>query len=402
MNWKRLLPLALGTLAIGTDDFIVAGLLPLMAEDLRVSLAVAGLQVVVFSLVHAFGSPILTSLTARMERKTLMLSALALFTITNALTALVNDFGMLLVMRVVAAAAGATFGPVATAIAAELTEPEHQGKAISVVVGGHTVSLVLGVPVGAAIGALMGWEAGFIFVAILSSIAVIGIMVTLPRRPGASAPSLREQFRPATSPDVALALVQTFVIIGSTFIVFTYLGSLVSALDAEKRNLASGFLLAYGVAAVVGNQVGGRLADRWGGLRTALRAVTVLGLMLACLSLVSWLPPGPSALAAAGAAVVIWGFSGWGFTPAQFSRLAQMAPTQMTMAFALNTSAIYLGAGAGAYVGSLVVDTSSVFALGWTAAGGELLGLLLLLASYRVGQSLPAAMPASAPVSRQE
>lgn len=402
MKWTRLLPLALGSFAIGTDDFIVAGLLSLMARDLRVSIALAGVQVSVFALVHALGTPIIASFTQQVERKRVLLISMGLFVVANVLTALVHDFGTLLVMRVLAAAAGATFSPVATAMAAELTEPEHRGKALSIVTGGFTVSLVLGVPIGAAIGSLSGWRAGFFFVAFLSTACVIGMAAALPRLTGSPGPSFRERFRPATSPDVALALVQTFVIIGVTFIVFTYLGSLVSALDAEHRNVAAPFLLAYGLAAMGGNVTGGRLADRWGGLPTAQRAVVVLGLALASLSLVTWLPAGPVALGVAGLIVVIWGFSGWSFTPAQFSRLAQMSPTQMPMAFALNTSAIYLGVAFGSFTGGLVIEKLSVFSLGWAAGIGEAIGFtLLLMSSRRLASVSQGDMPAPVSLPRQ-
>jgi predicted MFS family arabinose efflux permease len=402
MKWTRLLPLALGSFAIGTDDFIVAGMLPLMARDLHVTVALAGLQVTVFSLVHAIGTPIFASFTQQIERKKVLVMSMSVFILANVLTALVSSFGVLMAMRVLAAASGAIFSPVATSMAAELTPPEHRGKALSIVTGGFTVSLVLGVPIGAAIGDLAGWRAGFIFVALLSVGCVAGMVAALPRLESSAGPSFRERFRPAASPEVALALVQTFLIIGVTFIVFTYLGSLTSALDSEGRNVVAPFLLLYGLAAVGGNVVGGRLADRWGGLRTALRAVFVLGLSLAGMSMVGWLPSGPSALAAAGLVVVVWGFSGWSFTPAQFSRLAQMSPQQMPMAFALNTSAIYLGVAFGSFVGSLVLAKFSVFALGWTAAMGEAVGLLLLLASYRLPASAPpGAMPAPASPSRQ-
>lgn len=379
MNWARIFPLALGTFAIGTDNFIVAGVLPLMAEDLRISLALAGIQATVFSLVYAFGAPVLASLTERLERKTVLLTSMGLFAAANVATALVPDFVSLLVMRAFAAAAAAVFSPIAAAMAAELSHERHRGKAISVVTGGLTVSLVLGVPIGAVIGEWANWRAGFGFVAALGVFCVIGMVMALPKLEGSFAgPRFLERFRPARQADVALALTQSLVIIGSTFVTFTYLAGIIYELDVVGRNLPAAFLLVYGVAAIAGNMLGGRLADRIGALATTKRVVAVLAASLAALSLAAWLAPGPAALITAGVAVAVWGMSGWAFTPAQFSRLAQMCPTQMPMAFALNTSAIYIGAAVGAAVGSIVVSSLSVADLGWVAAAGVLIGLALL------------------------
>jgi predicted MFS family arabinose efflux permease len=371
--------LAFGTFAIGTDNFIVAGVLPLMANDLRVSLAVAGTQVAVFSIVYAVGTPILASLVSGMERKTILLVSMGVFISSNLVAACVPNFGLLLVARALAAAGAAVFGPVATATAAELTDPAHRGKAISIVTGGLTVSLVLGVPIGALIGDLAGWRAAFVFVALLGVASVIGSVFTLPQVKGVPQPGLREQILLARRSDVAGALLQSFIIIGSTFIVFTYLGSVVAAIAPLGRNLAAAFLLAYGVAAVAGNFLGGRDADARGGLGTARRAVAVLALALVSLSVIPWIGSGTGAVVAAGVAVTVWGVAGWSFTPAQFWRLGAMCPDQMPMVFGLNTSAIYLGSATGSLVGGAVVTQLSTSALGATAAAGEVIGMALLL-----------------------
>lgn len=379
MNLRRLLPLALGTFAIGTDNFIVAGLLPLMADDLRVSVAVAGTQVAVFSIVYAVGTPILASVAEGMERKRALLVSMGVFVIANLVAAAVPSFALLLLLRIVAAAGAAIFSPIATAIAAELADSAHRGRAISIVTGGLTVSLVLGVPIGVLIGELSSWRAAFIFVAVLGAVSLTGSAFTLSRMEPSYGVGFRERFRPAGRPDVAVALLQSFVIIGSTFVVFTYLGSFVPALDPQGRNVTAALLLAYGLAAVAGNLLGGRGADSCGDLSTARAAVAVLACSLGSLSLIAWIGSGTGATIAAAVAVIAWGLSGWAFTPAQFSRLGSMCPDQMPMVFALNTSAIYLGSAAGSLVGGAVVASWGVSALGLVAAVGEVIGLALLL-----------------------
>jgi predicted MFS family arabinose efflux permease len=389
MRTRRLLPLALGTFAIGTDNFIVAGVLPLMADDLRVPLAVAGTQVAVFSIVYAVGTPILATVASGVERRRLLLASMGVFIASNLMAAVAPSFGALLVARAVAAAGAAVVSPVAIAIAAELTDPAQRGEAISIVTGGLTVSLVLGVPVGALIGDVAGWRSAFVFVALLAIASVIVTAFTLPTLHSRPQPGLRERLLPARRPDVAAALLQSFVIIGSSFIVFTYLGSIVSALRPDGRDLAAPFLLAFGIAAVAGNLLGGRLADSRGGLRTVRVAVPVLASALAALSLIPRLGSGTAAVAAAAVSVTVWGLASWAFTPAQFTRLGSMCPAEMAMVFGLNTSVIYLGSATGSLVGGAVVARLSTSALGAVAAIGEVIGMALLLttASHTPGNA---------------
>lgn len=397
MNMRRIAPLAIGTFAIGTDNFIVAGILGAMADDLGVSLAAAGLQVTVFSLVYALGSPLLSALTQQAERRAVLVGSMALFAVANVLTAIAPTFGILLATRIVAAIAAGVFGPVATAAAAEQSEPEFRGRAISIVTGGLTVSIVLGVPIGVLISALSDWRGAFWFVAVLAVIAAVSTAASLPKLPGNPGPGIAERFRPMLRPAVGMTLLQSVTVIGSTFIVFTYLATLVhgTGVGGDGEFATTLIMLVFGVAAVFGNIIGGRSADRVGGTTTIRRTIAVLALALAAVSLVAQTLDGMTAYVALAVVIAVWGVSGWAFTPAQFSRLAQIDPEHMHLTFALNNSAIYVGSALGASVGGAIVSWASPGGLGWVAAGGEVLGLLLvLLAVARPALGVPAARPA--------
>ncbi|MFF2192659.1 MFS transporter [Streptomyces sp. NPDC058157] len=398
MNMRRIAPLAIGTFAIGTDNFIVAGILGGMADDLGVSLAAAGLQVTVFSLVYALGSPLLSALTQQAERRAILVGSMGLFALANVLTAIAPTFGVLLATRIVAAVAAGVFGPVATAAAAEQSEPEFRGRAISIVTGGLTVSIVLGVPIGVLISALSDWRGAFWFVAALALVAAVSTAAALPRLPGTPGPGIAERFRPMLRPAVGLTLLQSVTVVGSTFIVFTYLATLVhgTGVGGDGEFATTLIMLVFGVAAVFGNIIGGRSADRVGGTTTIRRTIVVLTLALAAVSLVAQTLDGMTAYVALAAVVAVWGVSGWAFTPAQFSRLAQIDPAHMHLTFALNNSAIYIGSALGASIGGGIVEWASAGGLGWVAAGGEVIGfLLVLLAVARPRLGVPAAPPAA-------
>ncbi|MFC5661510.1 MFS transporter [Kitasatospora misakiensis] len=148
----RLLLLALGTFAVGTDTMVMAGILGPIADDLGVSVTAAGQLVTVFALGYALLAPPLAALTARWPRRRLLLTALAVFGAANALSALAPSYGTLLATRVLAAAGAALYTPTANAVATTLVTPERRGRALATVLGGMTVATALGVPLGTWIG----------------------------------------------------------------------------------------------------------------------------------------------------------------------------------------------------------------------------------------------------------
>ncbi|MDC7337413.1 MFS transporter [Streptomyces lydicus] len=142
----RLLLLALGTFAVGTDSMVMAGILGLVARDLDVSVPAAGQIVTVFALSYAVLAPVLATAAARWPRRRLLLTALTVFTVANALSAVAPTYPILLATRVLAAAGAALYTPTANAVATTLVPPERRGRALATVLGGMTVATALGVP----------------------------------------------------------------------------------------------------------------------------------------------------------------------------------------------------------------------------------------------------------------
>ena len=172
--------LALGAFAVGTDKFVVAGVLPTIAADLSVSVAAAGHLVTAFALTFAIGAPLLATLTASWRRRHILIATLLVFSLANLGAATSATFTQLLVARVLAALAGSLFVPTATAVVAELAPAEYRGRAIAVVMTGLTVAILLGVPIGAWIAAAADWRASFAFVGAIGLLALAGVALTLP------------------------------------------------------------------------------------------------------------------------------------------------------------------------------------------------------------------------------
>src|SRR5215469_318373 len=173
----RIYLLAVGTFALGTDLFVIAGVLPSIAQDRSVSIDTAGLLVTVFSLVYGFGAPVLAATTSHISRQKLLLIVLLGFSVANLLSAISPTFPILMLTRIIAACFAALYTPAATAVAAALASPERRGQALAIVLGGLTAATVLGVPIGTALGKYFGWRAPFLFVAALGMLAFVMLLI---------------------------------------------------------------------------------------------------------------------------------------------------------------------------------------------------------------------------------
>ncbi|HLW91778.1 MAG TPA: MFS transporter, partial [Roseiarcus sp.] len=158
----RLLPLVMSAFAIGTETFMITGVLPTIAADLGVSSAAAGSLVTIFALAYAFGSPLLAVVTAGIERKRLLLLAIGAFALANFLAALAPSFLWLAAARVLLALTAGTFMPAATAFATAAHEPTRRGRAVALIYSGMTLATVVGVPVGTFIAAAASWRMTFV------------------------------------------------------------------------------------------------------------------------------------------------------------------------------------------------------------------------------------------------
>ncbi|ANY67395.1 MFS sugar transporter [Paenibacillus sp. BIHB 4019] len=267
INQKRsilaLLALAVSAFAIGTTEFISVGLLPLISEDLQVSLPTAGLTVSLYALGVTIGAPILTSLTSSLSRKTLLMWIMLIFIIGNSLAAASASIEVLLIARIVSAFSHGLFMSIGSTIAADLVPANRRASAISIMFSGLTVATVTGVPLGTFIGQLWGWRTAFVAIVIVGVLAFIAIMLLIPGdlRKGARS-SFKDQLQLVKNGRLLLLFAITALGYGGTFVVFTYLSPLLQQITGFKSGTVTVILLVYGIAIALGNMIGGKLANR--------------------------------------------------------------------------------------------------------------------------------------------
>jgi len=362
---------------LGTTEFVIAGLLPELAADLRVSLPRAGLLISAFAVAMAVGAPLLTIATLRLPRRATLLGALALFVAGQVLGAVAGDYTTLLVARVVTAAATGAFWAVAGVVAVSAVAPAYRARALSLLLGGLTTANVLGVPLGTLLGQQLGWRATFWAIGAAAAVAAVGMWFSLPRggrAPGPAQAGVRAELRAFTSGRLWLALGTTAVFEAGMMGMFSYLAPVVTEVAGLSVGMVPVALTLYGVGSLIGVQLGGRLADvyPWATLYVGLGAiVAMLAVLAAAASVPAVLLAGTLLL---GVAVFV------GATPLN-ARVYQLAGPAPTLASAVNASAFNVGNTVGPWLGGLVISAGFGFrmpsAVGAVLVAGSL-GLALV------------------------
>lgn len=371
-----LFALTVAAYAIGTTEFVIVGLLPTVADDLHITLPLAGLIVSVYALGVTFGAPVLTALTGRIERKPLLIGLMALFIIGNAAAALSPSYEPLLVARVISAFAHGVFFSVGSTIAADLVPEDRRASAIAMMFMGLTVAIVTGVPLGTWIGQTFGWRATFWAVTGLGVIALAAIATLLPNTLTKAPPArLIDQVRVLGSGRLLIVFAMTALGYGGTFVAFTFLAPILQEITGFSAGAVSLILVLYGVAIAIGNIAGGKIANR-----DPVKALVGLFLAQAIVLVLFTFTATSQVLTLATLASL--GFLSFATVPGLQLYVVQLAkqhrPGAVDVASALNIAAFNLGIAIGAWLGGVIVASS--LGLGMTPMVGSVLvvGALLL------------------------
>ncbi|MDA3626286.1 MFS transporter [Saccharopolyspora sp. WRP15-2] len=335
--------------AIESAEYAVLGVLPDIAGDLRVSVGTTGLLVTGYALTVAVAGPAVTALTTRVPRKALLIGMIAIFTAGNVLAALAGAFGLVLVARILAALVHSTFFAVGLVQAVSVVGAERRGRAIAVVSAGLNLATVLGAPLGTFIGHEFGWRATFWAIAVVSLAAMGLIAVAVPASSATGPDSVWAEIRALVSREVFVVVVITVLTQIALFTPYTYIATILTEVSGFAAGAVGWLLMAFGGGGLVGNVIGGRLADRWpwGSVRGLLAGMAfVLGVFALIVQ--------HGGAAAAG--VLVLGVVSCALIPALQARAFAAAAAAPTLTVAVNTSAFNLGNAGGAWIGGRVLD----------------------------------------------
>lgn len=362
-----LLALTLSSFAIGTTEFVIVGLIPTIAADLGVSLPSAGLLISLYALGVAIGAPVLTALTGRWNRKSVLLTLMALFVLGNLLAWQAPSYETLIIARILTGLAHGVFFSIGSTIATSLVSKDKEASAIAIMFTGLTVALVTGVPLGTWIGQELDWRATFLIVSILGLVALIGSAILVPSNLKQAAPAkLSEQLKVLTQPRLLLVYAMTAVGYGGTFVAFTYLAPILEQVSGFESSSIGLIMLVYGVSVAFGNIWGGKLADKMGPIKALQLIFTALAVVLFAFTCTAGNQIG------AVLTVLIWGAFAFGNVPGLQVYVVQLAekytPNAVDVASGLNIAAFNVGIAIGSIIGGMVVEDMALIDTPWIGA----------------------------------
>lgn len=375
-------PLMFGNAVIGTGVMVMAGLINEVRHDFQISIQTAGLLISLSALLVCVGAPLMAALVTRLDRRRLLIGSLLWFALLHGWAALAPDFESLLLARALAMASAAVFTPQAAACIGLLVPAHQRSRGITFVFLGWSVASVLGTPVGAWTGGVLGWRWSMALLAGLSVLAAGWLHARMPR--GVVPPALTAQAWRQTllSPALMLTLGVTVASAAGQFVLLSYLAPYMADRFALGTSALSLVLLVYGLSGFAGNAVVSRWIEPIGASRAVFWAIGSMALGMALMASA----PGLTAVLLA---VVLWGLGVFASNSSQQARLAGLAPMLAPASIALNTSAMYAGQALGASLGGWLIPQLGLASLPWAAAAGLMLAMALSLGATQLVRHRP-------------
>lgn len=372
-----LLALAVGAFGIGVTEFTPMGLLPLIADDLGVSIPLAGLLISAYAIGVMAGAPLMVLTTGRVPRRTLLIGLAAVFTLGNVLAAVSDSYGMLLFARIVTSLNHGAFFGVGSIVAASLVPPQRQAGAVAAMFMGLTIANVVGVPLATWAGEHLGWRASFWGISGLGLATMIALRLTLPALPASAGGNALAELRVLARGKVLGALALTVVGASAMFTVFTYIVPILRDVTHASLGFITAMLVTYGVGLTIGNWLGGKFADR------SIDRTLIVTLASLAVVLVAFAALMPHAAASA-VLIFLWGIASFALVPPLQVRVMTAAAEAPNLASSVNIGAFNLGNALGAALGGGVIAIGLGYpAVALAGAATSTIGLVALLSTLR-------------------
>lgn len=376
--------MALGAFAIGLTEFAVMGLLPQIATDLSVSIPSAGNLVTAYAVGVVVGAPLLTALSVRLPRRTMLALFMGLFAAGNALAAVAPGFGTLLVARVLSGLPHGAFFGVASLVAASLVPPHRRASAVASLLLGLTLANLVGVPAATLLGGLAGWRLAFVVITVLAVLCVAGVLAFVPRDAVTERPGLRAELAVFRSPAVLLVLGLVITGCGGLFAFYTYIAPIVTEVSGFGTAAVPVLLAVFGLGMTAGTILGGRLADRLDGRRALVGLLAAQAVLL--------LAAGPAMRVQVLVPVAVFGVGvlGLALVPVVQSVVMDAAADAPALASATVQSAFNLANALGASLGGVVIAAGLGLAAPATAGAAlTAVGVVVAVAAVLQARRVP-------------
>jgi len=362
--YPRLAVLAVGLFAVATNGFLIAGILPSIAETLGVHASDVSYSISYYSIVVAVAAPAISILLPRISRTTLMASGLGLVAAGTVIAASAPDLLVFNAGRIVAALGGAALVPAATAAAAMLAPAQHRGRAIAFVAIGFTAAAAFGAPLGTAIASVGGWRLPLYGLAVIGALTAGAIALFVRGIPFGEPVTARRRFAVLANPRLLLTLATTLLVVSGFNVVYIFSSAITKPATGGSTSLLALLLLIAGVAGILGNIVAGRLIDRFGSRRIATL------FFVAQIVLLSVLPLVVTNFVATCVVFALWGVAAnASLLPVQ-DRLIAIDPATSAVSLSWYSTALYAGIALAPVLGAVILrlDNAELVPLAGAAA----------------------------------
>lgn len=371
---KRFAPTALmlGNIVIGCSVLAPAGMLIELSSGLDVSIRDAGLLITFGAVMLCIGSPLTAWLTSRIERRTLLATALAVLAVTNAASAFAPDYISLMVIRLIMLAVGALYTPQAAGTGALIVSAEKRGSTIAYIFLGWSLAAAAGLPLITFIASRYGWRAVYGSIGVISCVSFLLLAWRLPGGLIGARVDLKTWADVGRSRIIILLLLVTMLQMSGQFVVFTFMGPLLTKLAHAGPDAVGLVFALYGVFGFIGIAIATRIVDSWGAYKTS-----ILSNALMLTGVIGWsLGAGSYPLMAC--SVAIWGLGFASTNSMQQVRLVTAAPALASASVSLNTSVLYIGQAVGSAIGGVLYARDLLHGAGYAAVAFVALALVVV------------------------
>lgn len=381
VNKGLLIILSIGTFIVGIDAFIVAGVLKEMAHDLAVTPSAIGQLITIFGITYALSAPLTASYFEKLNRKSILQIALSIFIVGNIISACSVHYWCVVIGRIIAAIGAASYTPQAVVAASAIVPENKKGIALSIVYGGMTLAVALGIPLGALAGQLVSWKVPFIAVAVLGTFSFIGLNRFLPTLDTPIKHKLSERLSALYNRSVIMILLITFLAVTSEHTVYSYISVIFSDFSVGKFNALSIILFFFGIGAVLGNLISGYGTDKFGAKAILIYSVSIQTIDLLLISFFY------KQIVLSCVTAFIWGATGWMYLVPIQHILLSLSKKYGAFTVSLNSSILYFGIAAGSALGGIFIYAYSAYNLGFLGFTIGLLAIFAILFAFKKKQT---------------
>lgn len=371
-KWLPVISLTLSTFIFNTSEFIPIGLLTSIADDFAITESKAGLLITIYAWVVALASLPLMMAFAKTENKKLMLSLVALFTASHILSGFSNSYVMLMISRIGVACSHAVFWSIVTPLAVHVAPEGHRSTALSMIITGSSIAMIVGLPLGRAVGLMVGWRVTFLLIAILSAIVLFLLAAFLPKVPSDNNISLKTLPTLVSTPALLCIFVMTALTITGHFTAYSYIEPFLGQAAGFTNGEITMVLSAFGVIGIIVSVLFSKYYDRH---QFAFLRVAVLGICICTLLL--GISSGNSFIMVC--TCLLWGLSINCFNISLQSCIIDYSPFGTAIAMSIYSGIYNVGIGAGALVGGIVCSHIGIPFVGYVGGAVSLVSALFFL-----------------------